>query len=73
MLSAILILKLIRHFIASILAIANDRMRVVAVLFLKTNISPARATTFYRKVVALILVRRLRRLRLRLRVGVRFW
>ncbi|WP_310484639.1 hypothetical protein [Chamaesiphon sp. VAR_48_metabat_403] len=38
--SAILILKLLRDFIASILAIADDRMRITAVLFLKTSIKP---------------------------------
>ena len=37
-LTTILILKLIRHFIASILAISDERMRIAAVLFLKTSI-----------------------------------
>jgi hypothetical protein len=35
---AILILKLLRYFIASIFAIGDDRMRIAAVLFLKTTI-----------------------------------
>jgi hypothetical protein len=33
-----LILKLLRYFTAAILAIVDDRMRVLGVLFLKTSI-----------------------------------
>ncbi|WP_310484057.1 hypothetical protein [Chamaesiphon sp. VAR_48_metabat_403] len=36
--AAILNLKLLRYFIASILAIVDDRIGVAAVLFLKTSI-----------------------------------